>query len=56
MDHDNFPLTVDGDISICSVVAEFCHFGQQWRCGCVHPETWGKVLASLKIDKLGNVN
>ena len=56
MDHDNFPLTVDGDISICPVVAEFCHFGQQWRYRCVHPETWGKVLAPLKSDKLGNVN
>ena len=40
MGHDNFPLTVDGDISIGPViVGEFCHFGRQLRCGWVHPET-----------------
>ena len=38
MGHDNFPLTVDGDISIGPLVeAEFSHFGRQLRC--VHPET-----------------
>ena len=51
MGHDNFPLTVDGDISIGPVVvAEFCHFGRQLRC--VHPET---AMARDKIVH-GNVN
>ena len=49
MDHDDFPLTVDGDISIGPVVAEFCHFGHQLRCGCAHPET------AMTRDKLMHV-
>ena len=52
MDQDNFPLTVDGDISIAPVLAKFGHFGHQLRCGCVHPEM------AMARDKLmhGNVN
>ena len=38
MDHDDFPLAVDGDISIGPVVSEFCHFGDQLSCGRAHPE------------------